>query len=117
MKNKTKTEGITIPSHHVISVKKDKETGGFTVVIDRLPNEDRSSYRKKLLKRDKDEKLREDLLKLLIDNSEDPEEIKDGDGTFVTYRTAVLINELLSLFKEHIEHTIDILLKWGSPNR
>ena len=51
---------------------------------------------------------------MLLENAEEPDDIKDGSGTFTTYRTEYLINDIeklrqdtLSSYKAHLIEEIE----------
>jgi hypothetical protein len=68
-----------------------------------------------------------EILKMLMDNAEDPVIIKDGTGTFVTFRVEYLINDIkekldeafrqgqIAQLKEDIEE--NRLVRFESGNR
>lgn len=41
--------------------------------------------------------MKQKILEILIKNAEEPEDIKDGRGTFTTFRTEYLINDIADL--------------------
>lgn len=48
---------------------------------------------------------KEEILKLLLDNAEEPDDIRDGVGTFVTYRVEYLINDIVEIVNAAQEQT------------
>jgi len=48
----------------------------------------------------KQQTLEQRILGMLKSNAEEPEEIKDGKGTFTTFRVEYIINDIKSLIKQ-----------------
>jgi hypothetical protein len=60
-----------------------------------------------------DDELRASLLDILKDNAEEPDDIADGTGTFTTFRTEYVLDELVAYIKAHDQALIESLLKAG----